>query len=242
LFPSSSRHTDPLNQKQRIALVTGANRGIGFEGCRQLKDKGLWVILTTRDGDQGLAQAKSLEVNFHPLDVTDQASVERLKTWVLETHGHLDVLVNNAALNHDADAADVMTHPAEMFRTTLETNTFGPLRLCQAFIPMMIVHGYGRVVNVSSGMGQLADMGNAAPAYAVSKTALNALTRIFADAARGHNVLVNAVDPGWVCTAMGGPSATRSVGEGAKGIIWAATLPDGGPTGGFFRDGQAKAW
>jgi NAD(P)-dependent dehydrogenase (short-subunit alcohol dehydrogenase family) len=223
----------------RVAIVTGANRGIGLEVCRQLKAVGLEVILTSRDASKGQAAAKKLGVVYHSLEVTDPQSIAALKHWTLETYGRIEVLVNNAAINYD-DNASVMNNPVELYRTTLEANTFGPLQLCQAFIPEMIKGRYGRVVNVSSSMGQLEGMSNAAPAYSMSKTALNVLTRMFASA--GQNVLVNSVDPGWVRTDMGGPQASRSVKQGAAGIVWAATLPDGGPSGGFFLDGQPITW
>jgi NAD(P)-dependent dehydrogenase (short-subunit alcohol dehydrogenase family) len=230
-----------MNTTRRIAIVTGANRGIGPEVCRQLKEKGLEVILTSRDQSKGQATANRLGVAYHPLEVTDPASIAALKDWTLKTYGRLDVLVNNAALNYD-DHASVMTSPVQTYRDTLEANVYGPLLLCQTFIPLMIAQGYGRVVNVSSEMGQLCQMGNAAPAYSLSKTALNVLTRMFAAAAKNHNVLVNSVSPGWVRTDMGGPHAPRSVKKGAQGIVWGALLPDGGPSGGFFQDGEALEW
>ena len=154
--------------------------------------------------------------------------------------GGADVLINNAAILHEAGSA--LDAELDDYRRSMETNVYGPLLLCQAFVPGMMKRRYGRVVNVSSGAGQLSSMGSYAPPYSLSKAALNALTRQFADAARGRNVLVNAVDPGWVRTDMGGRSAPRSVEEGAAGIVWAATLPDGGPSGGFFHDGRAEPW
>ena len=139
-------------------------------------------------------------------------------------------------------APSVLEVELETFRATMETNCYGPLLLCQAWVPGMIRRGYGRVVNVSSGAGQLSTMGDYAPAYSASKAALNALTRMVSDAARGANVLVNAVDPGWVRTRMGGRAASRSVEQGIDTIVWLATLPDGGPTGGFFYDRQPIPW
>lgn len=225
----------------RVAIVTGANRGIGPEVCRQLKEHGLEVILTSRDEAKGKAVAKKLGVAFHPLEVSNPTSIAALREWTLKTYGRLDVLVNNAAVNYD-DHASVLTNPVQVYRDTLEANVYGPLQLCQVFIPVMIKQNYGRVVNVSSEMGQLLDMGNASPAYSMSKTALNVLTRMFADVAKGHNVLVNSVSPGWVRTDMGGRQAPRDVKEGAQSIVWGAVLPDGGPSGGFFQDAKPLEW
>ena len=153
----------------------------------------------------------------------------------------VDVLVNNAAVLLGEDDS-VLTAPPEHFRRSMETNAYGPLGLCQALMPGMLRRRYGRIVNVSSGAGQLAGMADYAPPYSVSKAALNALTLQLAHEGRGGNVLVNAVDPGWVRTDMGGASAPRSVGEGADTIVWCATLPDGGPTGTFFHDRKAIPW
>jgi NAD(P)-dependent dehydrogenase (short-subunit alcohol dehydrogenase family) len=136
----------------------------------------------------------------------------------------------------------VLSIPAEHFEETLRTNLLGAIEVCRVFVPAMAERGYGRVVNVSSGAGQLSHMSTYAPAYSMSKTALNAFTRILAATHRGSGVLVNAVDPGWVRTDMGGPSAPRSVEKGAETIVWLATLPDKGPTGGFFRDRRPIEW
>ena len=151
------------------------------------------------------------------------------------------VLVNNAAIYLD-EALPILELPLEILQSTLGTNTLGALRMCKAFLPLMLRQGFGRVVNVSSGSGQIDEMKDYGTAYHLSKLALNGLTLIFADAARGKNVLVNAVCPGWVNTDMGGPNAPRNVEIGAKSIVWAATLPEGGPSGGFFRDGSRIDW
>lgn len=231
---------------ERIAVVTGGNRGIGLEVCRQLAARGLDVLLTARHQGRGEAAAATLQgeglaVRFYPLDVNDLTSVRRLVKHLADDYGRADVLVNNAAISLDEDEAALRVDVA-VVRQTMETNFFGPLRLCQALIPLMQRHDYGRIVNVSSRMGSLAAMGGRHLGYRASKTALNALTRVLATELGGSNVLVNSVCPGWVRTEMGGSGAPRSVEEGAAGIVWAATLPDGGPSGRFFREGQEFAW
>jgi NAD(P)-dependent dehydrogenase (short-subunit alcohol dehydrogenase family) len=235
-----------MKREPPVALVTGANRGMGLETCRALAQRGYQVILTSRDQQLGQQAAQpfvqqGLSVTSFALDVTNEGSIQHLQRVLEERFGGVDVLVNNAAIYPDKGRSVLEVEP-ETFRATMETNFYGPLLLCQAWVPGMITRGYGRVVNVSSRAGQLSAMGDFAPAYSASKAALNALTRIVADAARESNVLVNAVDPGWVRTRMGGPAASRSVELGADTIVWLATLPDGGPTGGFFHDRQPLPW
>jgi NAD(P)-dependent dehydrogenase (short-subunit alcohol dehydrogenase family) len=231
---------------KRIALVTGANRGIGLEVCRQLAQSGLLVILTSRDPQDG-AQAvrqlsqESLSVEYHQLDVGEDESVEMAAVQVLEKHGRLDVLVNNAGVFLDRQH-DPLTIPLDVIQATLEVNYYGALRLCQAFLPSMIEAGYGRVVNVSSGMGSLTEMGGGSLAYRTSKAALNALTRVLAAEAKLKDVKVNTMHPGWVRTEMGGKGATRDVEAGADTVVWLATLGEDGPTGGFFYDRKPMAW
>jgi NAD(P)-dependent dehydrogenase (short-subunit alcohol dehydrogenase family) len=160
---------------------------------------------------------------------------------IVDRFGRVDVLVNNAAVLLFEDV-DVLSIPQDGFRQTFETNLFGVIEVCRVFVPPMATRGYGRIVNVSSGAGQLASMSTYAPAYSISKAALNAFTRILAATYAGRGVLANAADPGWVRTDMGGPSAPRSVQEGADTIVWLATLPDNGPTGGFFKDRRPVEW
>ena len=232
-----------MTESGRIALVSGGNRGIGREIARQLAQRGITTILGSRDEEKGQAAAKGMngDVVVWQLDVADEKSVDRLASFVEEEFGRLDVLVNNAGIANDRGQRGVDAD-LDRVREALEANLFGAWRLCEAFVPLMQRNGYGRIVNISSGMGALNDMGGGSPAYRVSKTALNALTRILASELRGSGILVNSVCPGWVRTDMGGSHASRSVEEGADTPIWAATLPDNGPTGGFFRDRRPVSW
>jgi NAD(P)-dependent dehydrogenase (short-subunit alcohol dehydrogenase family) len=236
-----------MNARPRVALVTGANRGLGLETTRQLLARGTTVVMTGRD-DRSLRRARaSLEEDVRTratvvsMDVTDPESIAAAYRIVRDRLGGVDVLVNNAAILL-SEHADVLSIESSAYRKTFETNLFGVIEVCRAFVPDMARRRWGRVVNVSSGAGQLAGMSTYAPAYSMSKTALNACTRILASTYRDRGILVNSVDPGWVRTDMGGPSAPRSLEEGADTIVWLATLPDDGPTGGFFHDRQAIDW
>jgi NAD(P)-dependent dehydrogenase (short-subunit alcohol dehydrogenase family) len=234
----------------KIAVVTGGNRGMGFETCRQLARRGARVILTSRDPEKGEAaaarlQGEGLDVRHHPLDVADDDGIARLAEFIRTEFGRLDILINNAGIVRGKDeprerAMGTFEATAAGLRAVLATNLIGPFLLCQALLPLM--EGYGRVVNVSSGMGQLCDMGGGFPAYRISKAGLNALTGIFASELAGRGVKVNAVCPGWVRTDMGGAGAARSVEEGVATTIWLATLPDDGPSGGLFRDRKPIPW
>jgi NAD(P)-dependent dehydrogenase (short-subunit alcohol dehydrogenase family) len=232
----------------RVALVTGGNRGIGFEICRGLARAGLHVLLGARDEGKGKRAVEELKGagDIEPvlIDVTDSRSIREAVDATLARHGRIDVLVNNAAIVLDEEIS-VLAVPVETVRETFETNLYGPLLLCQLAVPGMVERGYGRIVNLSSGAGQLSSMRDYAPSYSMSKVAINAITRLVASAlrdARARNVLVNSVDPGWVRTDMGGPDARRAPGKGAETAVWLATLPDNGPTGGFFHDRKPVSW
>lgn len=231
---------------KRIAVVSGANRGLGLEICRQLAMRNLAVILTARDENKGIAAAKrlreaGLDVSFHQLDVTDRASVERLARDIEAGPGRWDVLVNNAGVLFDRGktSADI---DLETFKRTMDVNFYGVLMLSQAAIPLMRRQRYGRIVNVVTDMASLQSMEAGYPAYRVSKTSVNALTRVMGAELAGGNILVNSASPGWVRTDMGGPGAPLSVEQGADTAVWLATLPDGGPSGGFFRDRKPFPW
>lgn len=228
-----------------IVLVTGANRGIGFEVCRQMGKRGFTVILTARDPAKGEAAAEQLrgdglDVRFLPLDVTEESSIQAAATALERSAGRLDALVNNAGILYDTWQRALDADLA-VVRKVFDTNTLGAWRVSQVFLPLLRRSRHGRIVNVSSGAGSFSSMDGHAPAYSISKVALNALTRMLAAELRPAGILVNAVCPGWVETDMGGAGG-RPVAEGAAGIVWAATLPDNGPSGGFFRHGKPIEW
>lgn len=232
---------NPTTQTPLIALVTGANRGIGFEVVRQLARQGMTVILTARDLEKGQTAAKQLQsegLNIlpHQLDVSSQASIDQLAAQVEQ----LDILVNNAGILYDTWQKP-STADLKVVQEALETNTFGAWRMCKTFIPLIRRSQHGRIVNVSSEAGSIASMGGSTPAYSVSKVALNALTRMLAAELRDTGILVNSVCPGWVATEMGGAGG-RPVEQGAASVVWAANLANNGSTGGFFRDGKLLPW
>jgi NAD(P)-dependent dehydrogenase (short-subunit alcohol dehydrogenase family) len=228
----------------KVAVVTGANRGIGYEVARQLLERGYEVVLGSRDPTKGEAAARALDpagagVHAVQLDVSDEASVSAMGTWIRTNLGRTDVLVNNAAVLYDtwqrAESADL-----EIVRAALETNLLGAWRTVQELLPLLRDSPRARIVNVSSEAGAISEMSGGVPAYSVSKASLNALTRLLAGELRRHRILVNAVCPGWTATDMGGGG--RPVPTGAASVVWAVDLPDDGPTGGFFRDGRPLPW
>lgn len=225
----------------RVCVVSGANRGIGQEVARQLAAKGDTVILTARDPKQATAATGPLEAEGgdvipHPLDVTNPESAQRLAAFVGKRWGRLDALVNNAAIHYDS-GQQATTADLRIVREALETNLLGAWQTTQALLPQLRASKHGRIVNVSSEGGSLTNMGGGTPAYRASKAALNALTRMLAAELRRDQILVNSVCPGWVATDMGGPGG-RPVTAGAASVVWALDLPDNGPTGGFYRDGN----
>lgn len=231
--------------EQRIALVTGGNRGIGLEVCRQLAALGVKVILGSRDAAKGVAAARELSAAGSPvearqLDVSSAKSISECMNWVRDL-GRLDILVNNAGIMIEEGDADPLEE-LEIIRETMQTNVYGALLLTRLAIPIMKSRRYGRIVNLSSSMGSLTEMGAGYIAYRLSKAGINVVTRVVAAETEGMGILVNSVDPGWVRTAMGGSGATRTVEKGAETVVWLASLPDSGPTGAFFRDCKAIAW
>jgi NAD(P)-dependent dehydrogenase (short-subunit alcohol dehydrogenase family) len=227
-------------------LISGANRGLGLEIARQLAATGMTVLLGARNSVAGQKAARQLRreggaVIAVPLDVTSAADVQALASRVESEYGRLDILVNNAGAYFDIDN-EATSVPMDMVRQALETNLLGAWQLTEAMLPLMRRHGYGRIVNVSSGCGAIASECLSSPAYRVSKAALNSHTRLLAMELHGSGILVNAVCPGWVATDMGGHGG-RPVAEGAAGIVWAATLPSRPAiNGGFFRDRQRIDW
>jgi NAD(P)-dependent dehydrogenase (short-subunit alcohol dehydrogenase family) len=224
-----------------VAVVTGANRGIGREVVRQLAEHGFLVVLGARDRAAGERAAREMDpsgqrVIARQLDVTSDDDVGALADEL----DRVDVLVNNAAILYDTWARGVGADLDEL-RAALETNLLGAWRMVNAFAGHLRRCPHPRIVNISSEGGSLASMGAGTPAYSVSKAALNAMTRIVAAELRGDGVLVNSVCPGWTATDMGGHGG-RPVRDGAASVVWAALLPDDGPTGGFFRDGRPLPW
>ena len=229
-------------RQMTVSLVTGANRGIGREVAGQLAALGHTVLVGARSAEAAKTAAEEIGEQAHPvkLDVTSPADAADAARWVEDRFGRLDVLVNNAAIMYDTwqHAADA---DLDAVREAAETNLYGTWRVVQEMLPLLRASEHPRIVNVSSEAGSVSRMGGGTPAYSASKAALNALTRMLAAELSGEGFLVNAVCPGWVATDMGGPGG-RPVAQGAAGIVWAATLPGDGPTGGFFRDGRPLAW
>ncbi|MBC8479554.1 MAG: SDR family oxidoreductase [FCB group bacterium] len=229
-------------KNQQIALVTGGNRGIGREICRQLNAEGFKVILTARDEKKGNSVTGELgeSVSFFQLDVIDPDSIKRLAKFLTEKYGKLDVLINNAGIligNQKAVEPDF----GEV-RQIMETNFYGPWQLTTALLPLLKKSGQGKVVNMSSGMGGLKEMDGGYAGYRMSKSSLNALTILLSNELNSDKISVNAMCPGWVRTDMGGKEAHRSVEQGADTAVWLAKQQEYLPTGQFFRDREVIEW
>ncbi len=225
---------------QKVALITGANRGIGFETARQLSEAGFQVILTARDARKGQEAAQKLQADFKALDVASLKSIQQLAAALKEDKIRLEVLIHNAGILLHEHTALLAVEP-EAVEQTMHTNALGPLYLTQALQDSL--QPQAQVVMVSSGAGEMCgDYSAYAPLYSASKTLLNALTRHLADAFQGRNIYVNAICPGWVRTDMGGRQASRSVEKGAETIVWLAQGGAGKKTGCFFRDKREIHW
>jgi NAD(P)-dependent dehydrogenase (short-subunit alcohol dehydrogenase family) len=234
-----------MNSDARIIVVTGGNRGIGLETCRQLAGRGAQVVLTARQQQAGEEAIKKLagqkrSVQFHPLNVTDPKSAADLRDFLQGTFGRLDVLINNAGILMKEEGSGLEVK-AETVRTTLETNTLAPLFLSQTLAPLLKRGKSPRIINVSSGLGALSEMEGGYAAYRISKAGLNAVSRILAAELRGAGA-VNSLCPGWVKTDMGGANAQREVPQGAAGAVWLALDAPQDLTGQFTRDGKVIPW
>jgi NAD(P)-dependent dehydrogenase (short-subunit alcohol dehydrogenase family) len=232
-------------EKQRVALITGANRGIGLETARQLAQRGLYVVVGSRDEEKGRRAAKDIEavgkVSVLPLDVNSSESVQSAVRRFGAIADRLDVLVNNAGVYPD-EGQTVLTLPRNLLVQTFQTNTFGPLEVTQAFLPYLRRAASARVINVSSGYGQLDGLSAGVPSYCLSKLALNGLTIMMAEALQADHIAVNSMCPGWVRTDMGGSNATHSVAEGADTAVWLADEAPHELTGKFFRNRKEIDW
>lgn len=235
-----------MSKDIKVAVVTGGNRGIGFELVKQLALKGFQVIWASRNSEMGHEAAQklkesNLDVSFVMLDADNQESIRQSAITVNERYGRLDVLINNAGVYLDENKKLVDMDPY-ILEKTMATNFFGPYHVIRSFLPIMEKQGHGRIINVSSAYGALSEMSSpGAGAYKLSKLALNGLTQLTAGEIKG-DIKINAVDPGWVSLDMGGPSAPRSPKQAAESILWLATIGSDGPNGEFFRDGQRIDW
>ena len=232
---------------KKVAIVTGGNRGLGREIARQLMKNDIFVVIGCRSEPKAAMTVDDLRregsnIAGFQCDVNDTKSVKRFVEHVEKAHGAPSILVNNAGVYPESTEAKVIDTPTSMWRETFETNLFGVVRMCREVVPLMKKIRYGRIVNLSSGLGQMHKMGEGSPAYRVSKAALNALTKTLAAEVAGSGILVNSMSPGWVRTDMGGDQAPRSVEEGAETAVWLALLPSNGPSGQFFRDRKPIPW
>jgi len=242
------------NHDQRLALITGANRGLGFAISQGLAELGITVVLGARDSKKGMQacsrlKRRGLDAHFEMLDVANEKSIQTAVKHIQARFGRLDILVNNAGIMIDREES-VFNVSWHIIQKTLQTNVMGPLRLSRRVIPLMKAGGYGRIVNLASSLGSLTEMADPdstattvrTPAYRLSKTALNCITILVAQEVRDDNILVNSACPGWVRTELGGKAAPLTPQQGADTPVWLATLPDDGPTGGFFRERELISW
>lgn len=235
---------------KKIAIVTGANRGLGLATSEALVQRGFKVIMAMRSPDKAQKELNALKMkgaDIVPmkLDLSQEKSIHDFVETIKKEYGFVDVLINNAGIlidSEDGGNTSLFKTKASTIQKTFNTNTLGPFLLTQKIFPLMKQEGYGRIVNVSSGMAQLSEPQKASAAYRLSKTALNMVTNLFASEVGDADICVNAISPGWVRTDMGGPHADRSVEQGIKGVLWAAMLPKGGPNGTFTRDGEKIPW
>jgi NAD(P)-dependent dehydrogenase (short-subunit alcohol dehydrogenase family) len=233
-----------MNLKNKIAIVTGANRGLGKEVVNQLLQKEMIIYAAMRSKkDYHLFRKEINDKRVIPfvLDITNQKNLNFLKEEVLNKFGKIDVLINNAGIYIDNPTnigIDVFASASSDFLKTLEVNLIGSYNMIKTFLPIMIQNNYGRIVNVSSGLGRLSEINTSGMFYKISKLALNGLTLAFSKEVNHSNILINSVCPGWIRTEMGGKEAVRTVYEGAKGIVLAAIFPENGPNGKFFRDNK----
>jgi NAD(P)-dependent dehydrogenase (short-subunit alcohol dehydrogenase family) len=234
-----------LEQSGHVAIVTGGNRGIGYEICKELSMSGCRVVLTSRnekDGQKAVAALRDHDnIAYHKLNVTNSADIASLRDWILKTYGRLDILINNAGVYLD-EGVSVFDVDEKIVQETLAVNFYGAFHMCRAFVPIMKQNGYGRIVNISSGYGAMNEIAGYEAAYRISKAALNALTLIIADELRDGSIKVNAVCPGWVSTDMGGKMAPISPQIAARDIVHFALVNAKGPTGSFFRHKKPIQW
>ncbi|MCE3235986.1 MAG: carbonyl reductase [Vampirovibrio sp.] len=236
------------DRQPKIALVTGSSKGLGLELVRQLARSGVITFLTARNEAQGKAaqatlQQEGLAVEFLHMDVTNLMSIHAAANHIEQKHDKLDILVNNAGIlpDEDSESNGLLIAP-DIVRQVFETNTMGPLQTSQVMIHLLRRSPHGKIVNISSGMGSLAEMDGGYPAYRISKTALNAVTKILAYDLQDSAITVNSICPGWVRTDMGGPNAERSTEQSVAGILPLLLSNEPGPNGQFLRDGMPIPW
>ncbi|WP_136799639.1 MULTISPECIES: SDR family NAD(P)-dependent oxidoreductase [Desulfosediminicola] len=231
---------------QKLALVTGGNRGIGNAVVRGLCERGVRTLFTCRNPHDGQLAMMEMAtharlLDFHPLELSENQSVETLVHYVTTKYGYLDILINNAAVNYDNWQRVSKVAMAEV-EYTMDVNLLGPWRMCNNFIPLLKARENSRIINVSSGAGSIENLTGETPAYSLSKNGLNMLTISLAADLADDGIAVNAADPGWVRTELGGENAPNSAEEGADTIIWLALDAPQKLTGGFFRNRTSVSW